>query len=243
MVLKRSPQVSDLISGGQNTIGLRVPGHPVAQQLLKAFGGGIAAPSANKFGRLSPTTAEHVREELGNAVEIVLDGGPCDVGIESTIVDLTREPPAILRPGRVSAQQIADALLVPLGEAAVDRPRVPGSLASHYAPRTPLKVVHPDEIESFVRRQVMPPPVAVLARRGRPRDSKVALWQVAPETPEEYARLLYGTLRRLDAAGCRLIVVEALPQLPEWTAVRDRLDRAATPEPAAQTTAAGVAAR
>ena len=239
MVLKRSPQVNDLISGGQNTIGLRVPGHPVAQKLLKAFGGGIAAPSANRFGRLSPTTAEHVREELGDAVEIILDGGACDVGIESTIVDLTCEPPAILRPGRVSAQQIADALLVPLGEAAVDRPRVPGSLASHYAPRTPLKIVDPDEIESYVRRDVVPPPVAVLARRGRPRDSKVALWQVAPETPEEYARLLYGTLRRLDDARCRLIVVEALPQLPEWTAVRDRLDRAATPEPAAQPTAAG----
>ena len=239
MVLKRSPHVNDLISGGQNTIGLRVPGHPVAQQLLKAFGGGIAAPSANKFGRLSPTTAEHVREELGNAVDIVLDGGPCEVGIESTIVDLTREPPAILRPGRVNAQHIADALLVPLGEPAVDRPRVPGSLASHYAPRAPLKIVHPDEIESYVRRQVVPPPVAVLARRGRPRDSKVALWQVAPETPEDYARLLYATLRRLDAAGCRLIVVEALPQLPEWTAVRDRLDRAATPEPVAQPTAAG----
>ncbi len=238
MVLKRSAQVSDLISGGQNTIGLRVPGHPVAQKLLKAFGGGIAAPSANKFGRLSPTTATHVREELGNAVEIVLDGGPCDVGIESTIVDLTREPPVILRPGRVSAQQIADALLVPLGEPAVDRPRVPGSLASHYAPRTPLKIVLPDEIESYVRPQVVPPPVAVLARRGRPPNSKVALWQVAPETPEEYARLFYGTLRRLDDANCRLIVVEALPPLPEWTAVRDRLERAATPEPAAQPSAA-----
>ena len=239
MVLKRSPHVNDLISGGQNSIGLRVPGHPVAQQLLKAFGGGIAAPSANKFGRLSPTTAEHVREELGNAVEMVLDGGPCDVGIESTIVDLTNDPPAILRPGRVSAQQIADALLVPLGESAADRPRVPGSLASHYAPRAPLKLVHPDEIENYVRRQVVQPPVAVLARRGRPRDSKVALWQVAPETPEEYARLLYASLRRLDDAGCRLIVVEALPLLPEWAAVRDRLDRAATPDPAVQATAAG----
>jgi len=239
MVLKRSPHVNDLISGGQNSIGLRVPGHPVAQQLLKAFGGGIAAPSANKFGRLSPTTAEHVREELGNAVEMVLDGGPCDVGIESTIVDLTREPPAILRPGRVSAQQIADALLVPLGESAADRPRVPGSLASHYAPRAPLKLVQPDEIENYVRRQVVQPPVAVVARRGRPRDSKVALWQVAPETPEEYARLLYASLRRLDDAGCRLIVVEALPLLPEWAAVRDRLDRAATPDPAVQPTAAG----
>jgi L-threonylcarbamoyladenylate synthase len=239
MVLKRSVQVSDLVSGGQNTIGLRVPQHPVAQQLLKAFGGGIAAPSANKFGRLSPTTAEHVREELGTAVEMVLDGGPCDVGIESTIVDLTREPAAILRPGHVSAQHIADALLVQLSEPAEDRPRVPGSLASHYAPRAPLKIVHPDEIESYVRRQAMPPPVAVLARRGRLRDSKVALWQVAPEAPEEYARLLYATLRRLDEAGCNLIVVEALPQLPEWTAVRDRLDRAATPEPTAQATAAG----
>ena len=239
MVLKRSPHVNDLISGGQNSIGLRVPGHAVAQQLLKAFGGGIAAPSANKFGRLSPTTAEHVREELGNAVEMVLDGGPCDVGIESTIVDLTREPPAILRPGRVSAQQIADALLVPLGESAADRPRVPGSLASHYAPRAPLKLVQPDEIENYVRRQVVQPPVAVVARRGRPRDSKVALWQVAPETPEEYARLLYASLRRLDDAGCRLIVVEAPPLLPEWAAVRDRLDRAATPDPAVQPTAAG----
>jgi len=239
MVLKRSPHVNDLISGGQNSIGLRVPGHAVAQQLLKAFGGGIAAPSANKFGRLSPTTAEHVREELGNAVEMVLDGGPCDVGIESTIVDLTREPPAILRPGRVSAQQITDALLVPLGESAADRPRVPGSLASHYAPRAPLKLVHPDEIEDYVRRQVVEPPIAVLARRGRPRGSKVALWQVAPETPEEYARLLYATLRRLDDAGCGLIVVEALPPLPEWAAVRDRLDRAATPDPAVQPTAAG----
>jgi L-threonylcarbamoyladenylate synthase len=239
MVLKRSPHVNDLVSGGQNSIGLRVPGHPVAQQLLKAFGGGIAAPSANKFGRLSPTTAEHVREELGNAVEMVLDGGPCDVGIESTIVDLTREPPAILRPGRVSAQQITDALLVPLGESAADRPRVPGSLASHYAPRAPLKLVQPDEIENYVRRQVVQPPVAVVARRGRPRDSKVALWQVAPETPEEYARLLYASLRRLDDAGCRLIVVEALPLLPEWAAVRDRLDRAATPDPAVQPTAAG----
>jgi L-threonylcarbamoyladenylate synthase len=239
MVLKRSPQVNDLISGGQNTVGLRVPAHPVAQQLLKAFGGGIAAPSANRFGRLSPTTAAHVREELGDAVQIVLDGGPCDVGIESTIVDLSREPPAILRPGRVSAQQIADALLVPLSASAADRPRVPGSLDSHYAPRTPLKIVHPDEIENYLRRQVVPPPVAVLARRGRPRDSKVALWQIAPEIPEDYARLLYATLRRFDDAGCRLIVVEALPQLPEWTAVRDRLDRAATPEAAVQSTAAG----
>jgi L-threonylcarbamoyladenylate synthase len=232
LVLKRAVRVSDLVTGGQDSVGLRVPSHPVAQQLLKAFGGGIAAPSANRFGRLSPTTASHVREELGDAVELVLDGGPSDVGIESTIVDLTRATPAILRPGRISAQQIADVLLIEPGGSAVGRPRVSGSLESHYAPGLPLKIVHPDEIETYVRaRDGMP--VAVLSRRGRPRESKATLWQVAPETPDEYARLLYGTLRWLDASGCRMIVVEALPELPEWAAVRDRVRRAATPDPIA----------
>jgi L-threonylcarbamoyladenylate synthase len=229
MVLKRAPKVNDLISGGQHSIGLRVPSHPVAQKLLKAFGGGIAAPSANKFGRLSPTAAEHVRQELGGAVDMVLDGGECDVGIESTIVDLTRDTPAILRPGRISAQQISDALLAQLGENGGDRPRVSGSLASHYAPRLPLKLVQPEQTENYVRQQAGTA-IAVLARRGRPRDSKAALWQVAPEQPEEYARQLYAALRRLDDSGCRMIVVEEPPVLPDWIAVRDRLTRAATPE-------------
>jgi L-threonylcarbamoyladenylate synthase len=232
MVLKRAAHVSDLITGGQDTVGLRVPSHPVAQQLLKAFGGGIAAPSANRFGRLSPTTAQHVREELGDAVDFVLDGGPCDVGIESTIVDLTHETPAVLRPGRISAHQIAEALLARTGESAVGRPRVSGSLESHYAPILPLKIVQPEEIENYLLVR-MDKPIAVLARRGRPPDSKATLWQVAPEMPDDYARLLYATLRRLDVSGCRMIVVEALPALPEWMAVRDRLGRAATADPVA----------
>ena len=230
MVLKRAPHVSDLISGGQNSIGLRVPAHPVAQRLLKAFGGGIAAPSANKFGRLSPTAADHVRQELGSAVELVLDGGDCEVGIESTIVDLTRETPAILRPGRISAQQIGDALLSELGENGIDRPRVPGSMAAHYAPHLPLIVIPADQIEVYIRQQAGTA-IAVLARRGRPRDSKAALWQVAAELPDDYARHLYAALRRLDASGCRMIVVEEPPYLPEWVAVRDRLGRASTPDP------------
>ncbi len=231
MVLKRAPQVSDLISGGQDSIGLRVPAHPVARRLLKAFGSGIAAPSANKFGRLSPTSAEHVRQELGSAVDLVLDGGDCEIGIESTIVDLTRETPAILRPGRISAQQIGDALLAQLGERGIDRPRAPGSLASHYAPRLPLKLIHPDQTENYVRQQAGTA-VAVLARRGRPKETKAALWQVAPELPDDYAHHLYAALRRLDDSGCRMIVVEEPPALPEWVAVRDRLARAATPDPA-----------
>lgn len=231
MVLRKAPQVGTLVTGGQESIGLRVPSHPVAQKLLRAFGGGIAGPSANRFGKLSPTTAAHVVQELGEAVDLVLDGGECDVGIESTIVDLTRESPAILRPGRISAQQIGDALLTQLGQNLGDRPRVSGSLASHYSPRLPLKLAHPDNVEEFLR-QHAGLPIAVLARRGRPSNSRAALWQVAPEASEDYAHMLYAVLRRLDESGCRMILVEEPPQLPEWVAVRDRLQRAATPEPA-----------
>jgi L-threonylcarbamoyladenylate synthase len=237
LVLRRAARVSDLITGGQDSVGLRVPSHPVAQQLLKTFGRGIAAPSANRFGRLSPTTAQHVREELGDAVDLVLDGGPCDVGIESTIVDFTHATPAVLRPGHISAEQIADVLHAQPGESAAGRPRAPGSLESHYAPGLPLKIVPAEEIESYLRARA-DTPAAVLARRGRPRDSKATLWQVAPELPDDYARALYATLRRIDVSGCRLIVVESLPELPEWTAIRDRLGRAATPDPVAQSVTA-----
>ena len=233
IVFKRAAHVSDLVTGGQDTVGVRVPSHPLAQRLLRAFGGGIAAPSANRFGRLSPTSAQHVREELGAAVDFVLDGGPCDVGIESTIIDMSHGVPAVLRPGCITAQQVADALGMGLAESTIGRPRVSGSLDSHYAPRLPLKIVQQDALETYLKNWASTP-VAVLSRRGRPADSKAALWQVAPETPEAYAQLLYDTLRRLDVSGCRIIVVEALPELPEWAAIRDRIGRAATPDPIAQ---------
>jgi L-threonylcarbamoyladenylate synthase len=227
LVLKRAAHVNDLVSGGQDSIGLRVPSHPVARKLLSAFGGGIAAPSANRFGKLSPTTAEHVARELGDAVDLVLDGGPCDVGIESTIIDLTREPPAVLRPGHISAEQVAEVLAAQLGENSLGRPRVSGSLASHYAPRLPLSLVQPEQLEAFLKERPGVP-IAVLSRRGRPRDSQATLWQVAPDSPADYARQLYAVLRRIDESGCRMIVVEALPETPEWLAVRDRLQRAAS---------------
>lgn len=239
MILKRADGVLDAVTGGQDTIGLRVPSHPVAHKLLLAFGGGIAAPSANRFGHLSPTTAAHVREELDEDVDLILDGGACPVGIESTIVDLSGAQPAILRPGHIGARQIEDALLMPLGLAGAGAPRAPGTLASHYAPRTPLKLVHPDELEAFVRKQVPAIPVAVLARRGRPQNTRAVLWQVAPQQPADYAQHLYALLRRMDDAGCRLIVVESPPELPEWVAVRDRLARAAAPEEAGLQAATG----
>jgi L-threonylcarbamoyladenylate synthase len=142
MILKRQPGVPDLVTGGQDTVGLRIPDHVVARQLLAAFAGGIAAPSANRFGHISPTTAAHVHEELGAAAAFVLDGGPCGIGIESTIVDLSRDRPAVLRPGAITREQLETALGIAPDEGAADNfpdaPRVSGSLAAHYAPITPM---------------------------------------------------------------------------------------------------------
>lgn len=151
LILKKAPSVPDIVTGGQDTVGIRIPGHPVALTLLRALaesrrqagksGGGLAAPSANRFGRISPTSAQHVADELGDAVALILDGGDCRVGIESTIVDLSRGAPVILRPGAISAEQLSLVLGEPIGSkdsVAKDVPRVSGSLASHYAPQTPM---------------------------------------------------------------------------------------------------------
>ena len=226
MVLPRAAHVADELTGGQSTIALRVPSHPVARRLLYAFNGAIAGPSANRFGHLSPTSAAHVREELGDAVDYILDGGDCPVGIESTIVAFRNGQAVILRPGMITPEQIAETLQSEVAPPTASSPRVSGSLAPHYAPRTRLEVVNPDDVETVLRRESSKRPVAVLARRSRPPHTRAALWQVAPETPEEYARHLYGLLRRMDSAGCELIIAEAAPDLPEWAAIRDRLMRA-----------------
>jgi L-threonylcarbamoyladenylate synthase len=239
MVLPRASHVSDELTGGQSTIALRVPSHPVAHRLLLAFGGAIAAPSANRFGRLSPTSAAHVREELGDEVDYILDGGDCPVGIESTIVAFRNGRPVVLRPGKITADQIAETLQSEVAPPLASSPRVSGTLPSHYAPRTPLRVVEQEAFESKLRREAARGPVAVLARRGRPSNTRAALWQVAPEAPEAYARHLYGLLRRMDSAGCELIIAEAVPDLPEWTAIRDRLTRASAEEAEAPKAASG----
>lgn len=242
LILQRDDDVPDAVTGGQNTVGLRVPDHPVALALLRAFDSGIAAPSANRFGRISPTTALHVAEELGDAIALILDGGACDVGIESTILDLSRETPTILRPGAISAEDIARVIgreplvrgaLEGAGEGADmqdrdDAPRVSGSLAAHYAPRTPLQLVPtPQLVETAATLAGEGSRVAVLARTcADPHDARL-LWRAAPGGPVGYAHELYATLRDLDACGADFIVVEALPQSPEWQPIRDRLGRAA----------------
>jgi len=227
LVLPRAAHVSDAVTGGQDSIGLRVPSHPVAHALLMAFGGGIAAPSANRFGRISPTTARHVADDLGAGVALILDGGACDVGIESTIVAFTDDEPVLLRPGGIGI----DALARVLGRAprAPDggAPRAPGTLASHYAPRTPAKLVATDALQAEMRQLASHDErVAVLARRAAGPDGGGELWLHAPAEAAPYAHDLYANLRALDAVAADVILIEAVPAGPAWLAVRDRLARA-----------------
>ena len=240
LILPREDEVPDAVTGGQATVGVRVPDHPVALALLRAFDSGIAAPSANRFGRISPTTAEHVRQELGDQVAMILDGGPCNVGIESTILDLSRDEPEILRPGAITADDIArvigrrprvrgETLSRPPGaNVAPVPPRVPGALAAHYAPRTPLQLVDStvlaDRTKDCTRGGIR---VAVLAHTGRePDDDRVTWIQGGPE-PVRYAHDLYANLRALDEVGADLILVECPPDATGWSAIADRLGRAA----------------
>jgi len=224
LVLKRSKKAGDFVTGGQDTIGLRVPAHPVAQELLKAFGGGIAAPSANCFGAISATTAAHVRADLGADAEVVLDGGPSEVGIESTIVDLSGEGAVLLRPGRISRLELEQVLGALVQEKRVDSPRHSGGLERHYAPKTPARLVPPHELDREIAR--LRDKVAVLAF-SRP-DERVDYWLRMPREPLGYAQRLYAALRELDDAGCESILIEAPPETPEWAGVRDRLVRATT---------------
>lgn len=241
MILKRADGVPDAVTGGQDTVGVRVPAHPLALEFLRAYaqaGGGkngkcgVAAPSANKFGRISPTEASHVRDELGSAVALVLDGGHCEVGIESTIVDLSSDDavPRILRPGHITAAQIEAVIGIAPETPSVKpatAPRVSGSLAAHYAPRTPLRLVDAGELPKLVDElNAQGQHVGLLMRRVLP----VALTQslcLLPDKPEGFARGLYSALRELDRANCDVILVESIPEDPLWAAIGDRLKRAA----------------
>jgi len=223
VILKRSVLAKDFVTGGQDTVGLRVPSHPVAQELLNAFSGAIAAPSANRFGRVSPTTRAHVREDLGKDVELVLEGGPSDVGIESTIVDLSGPTPVLLRPGRISKQDL-ESVIGTIGGKAASSPRHSGGRERPYAPRTPARMVPAHALDKEISKGRS---VAVLAF-SRP-DERVDFWLRMPREPQAYAQRLYAALRELDGANCEQILVEAPPDDPQWDAVRDRLKRACEP--------------
>ncbi|HEY0766471.1 MAG TPA: L-threonylcarbamoyladenylate synthase [Steroidobacteraceae bacterium] len=229
MVMPRAANVHDVITGGQDTIAIRVPSHPMAQQLLTAFGGGIAAPSANRYGRLSPTRAEHVREELGEAVRVILDGGECQIGLESTIVSFEGDSVRLLRPGSVTAAQLRQVVGELLSGADRASPRVPGSTSTHYAPATPMTIVPSGEVDAQAdAASAGAHRVAVLAQRLPLRAHKYVTWINAGRKPENYGRDLYANLRTLDKAGCQRILVQGVPDGERWEAIRDRLSRAAS---------------
>jgi L-threonylcarbamoyladenylate synthase len=225
LILRASEKAKAFVTGGQPSVGIRIPSHPVAQALLKAFGGGLAAPSANRFGGVSPTTAAHVRDDLGSEVDLVLDGGPSEVGIESTIVDVSGARFSVLRPGHISLEQIEAALKAKSG-APQPSVRHSGGLQRHYAPRTPARLVPTHQLDKELAR--LGDRVAVLAF-SRP-DERVDYWIRMSRDPALYATKLYAALRELDSAGCDQILVEAPPEVPEWAAVRDRLTRACNAE-------------
>lgn len=234
LILPRRQHVSDAVTGGQDTVGLRVPDHPVALALLRSLGigKGLAAPSANRFGRISPTTAVHVRAELGEAAVMILDGGACRVGLESTIVSFATGSPVLLRPGGIPAAELEEALggRISTPEAAHSTVRAPGMLASHYAPSAPLEVWCREALSRRAWELAMQGQrVSVLERSGWPLPYGGGLLRCTmPAQAAAYARRLYAALRQLDAASPDRILVEAPPQTANWQAVNDRLRRAAT---------------
>lgn len=233
LVLARAPGVLDELTGGQDSIAVRMPSHPVARALLAAFGSGIAAPSANRYGHVSPTCAAHVREEFPHGLRI-LEGGACEVGLESTILSFIGGEPRLLRPGvigrRALEQALARALATdePAERSAI--PRVPGSTIAHYAPDTPLQLIPGDTLERSVHEQLARGErVAVLARRAAPAGlpAGVCVWLAAPQTAGAFGQALYANLRTLDKSGAGTLLVESVPTDETWEAVRDRLTRAA----------------
>lgn len=233
LVLRRGRRVPLEATGGLETVAVRVPDHPVALALLSAFGGGVTAPSANRFGSVSPTTAHHVRAELGEAVDFVLDGGPCEVGVESTIVDATGDVPSVLRPGGVTREDLEAVLGHPIEVPETSRVRVPGQHPSHYAPRARVVLVEPEKVIAEAERAqelghqvgvLLPPSLADAPLKA---DAVVPV----PASTAAYARGLYGYLRELDQQGCDLIVASLPVEEGLGLAIANRLRRAAGPRP------------
>jgi len=227
LVLPRQPAVPDIVTAGLDSVAVRVPAHPVARALLDAAKIPIAAPSANRSTELSPTTGRHVEKSLGDAVDLILDAGPTQVGIESTVIDLTSDIPTILRPGTISVPEIEQVVgkVATASHIAGETARPsPGMMDRHYAPRARLIVARASDVESTVERE---------RAAGRRVGAVVVSAKVSgrsivemPNEPLAYAARLYTTLHSLDDSNCEVVVVEAVPESPEWRGVRDRIERA-----------------
>ena len=233
LIVKRAARVLDAVTGGQDTVGLRVPSHPVAQAVLKLFSAehqGLAAPSANQFGQVSPTTAVHVAAEFPDRLLMILDGGACEVGVESTIIDVSGETVRVLRPGRVRASEIEEVLGTALAEHGEDAPRVSGALASHYAPKTQTLMLATVrlkmQLRAFRQAQDRGPMRCVITHSfdAEPAE-RVRVIRLAADA-ETWERELYALLRALDEERYGTLIIEAPPETPEWDAVNDRVKRA-----------------
>ena len=242
LIVPRAAEAAPWACGGQDSIGLRCPSHPVAQALLHRFtqlgGSGVAAPSANRFGKVSPTTAQHVLDDLGDEAPLVLDGGACEVGVESTIVDLTRERAALLRPGRVRRDEIEAVLGQMLADPDEHAPRASGTLAAHYSPRAAVELVDQSALAQRLSDCVRAgqtvgvwsahePAQSAYYDASEPSTWPRVIWVEAPATADDWEAALYAGLRILDARGVMRMLVVAPPDAPAWDAVRDRLARAA----------------
>lgn len=242
LIFKAKKNISPLITGNQDSIGLRMPSNPIARELLKQFGRAIAAPSANRFGKISPTKASHVYEELGDKVKLIINGGDCSLGIESTIIDVTKIPPVLLRPGPLDVDLIKQISGVSVIDKNNDKnnnmidkdlPRVSGSLASHYAPKTPVKLFNFDGNGGHVAVLLCPPyenkNIGMMSFQDKPRNiSEKTIWIKMSSDPILYAHELYAVLREVDAKNLSCIYVELPPDEIVWRAIRDRLSRAAS---------------
>lgn len=228
LVLPKAEAVPHDVTAGLPAVGVRIPAHPVALALLRAAAIPVAAPSANRFTEVSPTTADHVEASLGDAVDVLLDAGPTMVGIESTVVDLTGDAPRLLRPGMISPGSLAAVLGVPVHRVDSaprgDAPRLsPGQVDRHYAPRASLAMLSTDELEAL--RPSGRERLGLIVRAAEVRDPDVVIVRL-PDDPHGYAHGLYAALHSLDEAGCTRILVEQLPGDSAWDAIRDRLERA-----------------
>jgi len=229
LVLNKHPAVTYEVTGGQDTVALRVPNHPVALKVLKAFGGGVAAPSANRYCRISPTQSSHVEEELGDKVDMILEGGACQVGLESTIVDLSTDHPRLLRPGQISKFQIEEVLQAKLELSENSTIRVPGMLEVHYAPEATTLLCSKEQIQKILKGEVYQHgyKIGVLTFCNELDIYSNKFVITMPKDAVSYGHDLYGCLRKLDNAWADIILIEHPPQTDDWVAINDRIKKAA----------------
>lgn len=236
VLLRKTGRVPDEVTGGLETVAVRVPAHPIALSVLRALGRPLAAPSANRFGAISPTTRQHVEQDFGREVKLVLEGGPCDIGLESTIIDLTSAEPRLLRPGGVTRRELEGVLGRKVRDDDGSGARAPGTLASHYAPNARVELMGSEQglHERAAELENAADKTGILLGRGRFRQSGAFLVEDLSAGEGLFAHELYAALRRLDAAACAVILVLPPPSFGLGEAILDRMQRAAAPKRSAR---------